>query len=174
MAPASGEASVWGKSCTSWRYRSVCPSQRLIPSRDDALTQPHHDAYVGLVGTQAGLQRLKLFAAELLAQGFRHPSGNAGGHSVGELFGPFQLSPLTTRGEFQYSPPHFAVVNSGTTDTLAHVLAPKLGQRVGKPFVIENRPGDAIKAYSKTEPRTCDRACLFAPVRKSWRLKDQQ
>jgi hypothetical protein len=138
------------------------------------LTQPHHDAYVGLVGTQAGLQRLKLFAAELLAQGFRHPSGNAGGHSVGELLVHFSCPPLRHAVNHRYSPSHFAVVNSGTTDTLAHVLAPKLGQRLGKPFVIENRPGDAIKAYSKTEPRTCDRACLFAPVRKSWRLKDQQ
>jgi tripartite-type tricarboxylate transporter receptor subunit TctC len=38
----------------------------------------------------------------------------------------------------------FAV--GGTTDTLAHVLAPKLGQRLGKPFIIENRPGDATVA----------------------------
>ena len=30
----------------------------------------------------------------------------------------------------------------GSTDTLAQVLAPKLGQRLGKPFVVENRPGD--------------------------------
>jgi tripartite-type tricarboxylate transporter receptor subunit TctC len=30
----------------------------------------------------------------------------------------------------------------GTTDSIAHVLAPKLGQRLGKPFVVENRPGD--------------------------------
>ena len=29
-----------------------------------------------------------------------------------------------------------------TTDTLAHLIAPKLGQRLSKPFVIENRPGD--------------------------------
>jgi tripartite-type tricarboxylate transporter receptor subunit TctC len=30
----------------------------------------------------------------------------------------------------------------GTTDSIAHVLAPKLGQRLGKPFLVENRPGD--------------------------------
>jgi|SRR5437016_1802742 tripartite-type tricarboxylate transporter receptor subunit TctC len=34
----------------------------------------------------------------------------------------------------------FAV--GGTTNSVARVLAPKLGQRLGKPFVIENRPGD--------------------------------
>ena len=37
----------------------------------------------------------------------------------------------------------------GSTDTLAQVLAPKLGQRLGKPFVVENRPGDgAVSAAS--------------------------
>jgi tripartite-type tricarboxylate transporter receptor subunit TctC len=30
----------------------------------------------------------------------------------------------------------------GTIDLLAHVLGPKLGQRLGKPFAIENRPGE--------------------------------
>ena len=44
----------------------------------------------------------------------------------------------------------------GSTDTLAHVLAPRLGQRLGKPFVIENRPGDgtvvAATALSKATP----------------------
>jgi tripartite-type tricarboxylate transporter receptor subunit TctC len=34
----------------------------------------------------------------------------------------------------------FAV--GGTTNSVARVLAPKLGQPLGKPFVIENRPGD--------------------------------
>jgi tripartite-type tricarboxylate transporter receptor subunit TctC len=34
----------------------------------------------------------------------------------------------------------FAV--GGTTNSVARVLAPKLGQRLGKPFVVENRPGD--------------------------------
>ena len=44
----------------------------------------------------------------------------------------------------------------GSTDTLAHVLAPRLGQRLGKPFVIENRPGDgtviAATALVKATP----------------------
>ena len=44
----------------------------------------------------------------------------------------------------------------GSIDTLAHVLAPKLGQRLGKPFVIENRPGDgtvsAATALAKATP----------------------
>jgi tripartite-type tricarboxylate transporter receptor subunit TctC len=44
----------------------------------------------------------------------------------------------------------------GSTDTLAHVLAPRLGQRLGKPFVIENRPGDgtiiAATALAKATP----------------------
>src|SRR5256886_15517417 len=34
----------------------------------------------------------------------------------------------------------FAV--GGTINSVARVVAPKLGQRLGKPFVIENRPGD--------------------------------
>jgi tripartite-type tricarboxylate transporter receptor subunit TctC len=44
----------------------------------------------------------------------------------------------------------------GSTDTLAHVLAPRLGQRLGKPFVIQNRPGDgtiiAATALAKATP----------------------
>jgi tripartite-type tricarboxylate transporter receptor subunit TctC len=44
----------------------------------------------------------------------------------------------------------------GSTDTLAHLLAPRLGQRLGKPFVIENRPGDgtvmAATALAKATP----------------------
>jgi tripartite-type tricarboxylate transporter receptor subunit TctC len=44
----------------------------------------------------------------------------------------------------------------GSTDTLAHVLSPRLGQRLGKPFVIENRPGDgtviAATALVKATP----------------------
>jgi tripartite-type tricarboxylate transporter receptor subunit TctC len=44
----------------------------------------------------------------------------------------------------------------GSTDTLAHVLSPRLGQRLGKPFVIENRPGDgtviAATAFVKATP----------------------
>jgi tripartite-type tricarboxylate transporter receptor subunit TctC len=47
-------------------------------------------------------------------------------------------------------------VTGGSTDTLAHVLAPRLGQRLGKPFVIENRPGDgtviAATALAKATP----------------------
>jgi tripartite-type tricarboxylate transporter receptor subunit TctC len=35
----------------------------------------------------------------------------------------------------------FAV--GGTINSIARGVAPKLGQRLGKPFVIENRPGDA-------------------------------
>jgi hypothetical protein len=38
----------------------------------------------------------------------------------------------------------------GSTDKLAHVLAPKLGQRLGKPFVIENRPGDGTVSAATT------------------------
>src|ERR1700745_3391853 len=34
----------------------------------------------------------------------------------------------------------FAV--GATINSVARVVAPKLGQRLGKPFVIENRPGD--------------------------------
>jgi tripartite-type tricarboxylate transporter receptor subunit TctC len=44
----------------------------------------------------------------------------------------------------------------GSTDTLAHVLSPRLGQRLGKPFVIENGPGDgtviAATAFVKATP----------------------
>jgi tripartite-type tricarboxylate transporter receptor subunit TctC len=44
----------------------------------------------------------------------------------------------------------------GSTDVLAHLIAPKLGQRLGKPFVIENRPGDgtvsAATALAKAMP----------------------
>ena len=44
----------------------------------------------------------------------------------------------------------------GSTDTLAHVLAPRLGQRLGKPFVVENRPGDgtvtAAMSLAKATP----------------------
>ena len=47
-------------------------------------------------------------------------------------------------------------VSGGSTDTVAHVLAPRLGQRLGKPFVIENRPGDgtiiAATALAKATP----------------------
>jgi hypothetical protein len=48
----------------------------------------------------------------------------------------------------------FAV--GGTINSVARVLAPKLGQRLGKPFVIENRPGDgtvsAATARAAIEP----------------------
>ena len=48
----------------------------------------------------------------------------------------------------------FAV--GGSINSLTHVLAPKLGQRLGKPFVIENRPGDgtvsAATALAKATP----------------------
>ena len=48
----------------------------------------------------------------------------------------------------------FAV--GGSPATLAHVLAPRLGQRLGKPFAIENRPGDgtviAATALAKATP----------------------
>jgi tripartite-type tricarboxylate transporter receptor subunit TctC len=48
----------------------------------------------------------------------------------------------------------FAV--GGTINSVARVLAPKLGQRLGKPFVIENRPGDgtvsAATALAKATP----------------------
>ena len=48
----------------------------------------------------------------------------------------------------------FAV--GGTTNSLAHVLAPKLGQRLGKPFAVENRPGEgtvsAATALAKATP----------------------
>src|SRR5215211_5322547 len=43
----------------------------------------------------------------------------------------------------------------GSTDVLAHLIAPKLGQRLGKPFVIENRPGDgtvSAAALAKAMP----------------------
>jgi tripartite-type tricarboxylate transporter receptor subunit TctC len=46
----------------------------------------------------------------------------------------------------------FAV--GGTTNSVARVLAPKLGQRLGKPFVIENRPGDGtVSARRRCSPR---------------------
>jgi tripartite-type tricarboxylate transporter receptor subunit TctC len=48
----------------------------------------------------------------------------------------------------------FAV--GGTINSVARVLAPKLGQRLGKPFSIENRPGDgtvsAATALAKATP----------------------
>jgi tripartite-type tricarboxylate transporter receptor subunit TctC len=48
----------------------------------------------------------------------------------------------------------FAV--GGTINSVARVVAPKLGQRLGKPFVIENRPGDgtvsAATALAKATP----------------------
>src|SRR5438132_2611997 len=48
----------------------------------------------------------------------------------------------------------FAV--GGTTNSVARVLAPRLGQRLGKPFVIQNRPGDgtviAATALAKATP----------------------
>src|SRR6185503_17042703 len=47
-------------------------------------------------------------------------------------------------------------VVGGSINSLTHVLAPKLGQRLGKPFVIENRPGDgtmsAATALAKATP----------------------
>jgi tripartite-type tricarboxylate transporter receptor subunit TctC len=42
----------------------------------------------------------------------------------------------------------------GSTDKLAHVLAPKLGQRLGKPFVIENRPGGGTVSAATTLAKT--------------------
>jgi tripartite-type tricarboxylate transporter receptor subunit TctC len=48
----------------------------------------------------------------------------------------------------------FAV--GGTINSVARVVAPKLGQRLGKPFVVENRPGDgtvsAATALAKAPP----------------------
>ena len=48
----------------------------------------------------------------------------------------------------------FAV--GGSINSLTHLLAPKLGQRLGKPFVIENRPGggtvSAATALAKATP----------------------
>jgi tripartite-type tricarboxylate transporter receptor subunit TctC len=48
----------------------------------------------------------------------------------------------------------FAV--GGSINSLTHVLAPKLGQRLGKPFAVENRPGDgtvsAATALVKATP----------------------
>ena len=61
----------------------------------------------------------------------------------------------------------FAV--GGTINSIARGVAPKLGQRLGKPFVIENRPGDATvsaaAALAKATPdgHTLMQATSLAP-----------
>ncbi len=53
------------------------------------------------------------------------------------------------------------------TDLIARVLQPKMSERLGQPFVVENRPGGsaviASSAVAKAQPDGHRRNCLTTP-----------
>jgi tripartite-type tricarboxylate transporter receptor subunit TctC len=53
------------------------------------------------------------------------------------------LLATAARGQYPAKPIHLLVPNppGGATDTIARVVSPKLGEALGQPIVVENRPG---------------------------------